>query len=48
MQMSQGTIQLNAIPITALLPLHIAALYPKQSKTDNTAEYVSYQWLHWE
>jgi hypothetical protein len=42
MLMSQGTIQLNPIPINMLLPSHIEALYLKQSETDNTAEYVSY------
>ena len=42
MLMSQGTIQLNPIPINMLLPLHIEALYLKQSKTDNTADYVTY------
>jgi len=40
--MSQGTIQLNLIPINMLLPLHVEALYLKQSKTDNIAEYVPY------
>jgi hypothetical protein len=42
MLMSQGTIQLNSIQINMLLPSHIEALYVKQSKADNTAEYVSY------
>jgi hypothetical protein len=42
MLMLQGAIQLNPIPINMLLPLHIEALYLKQSKTDNTAEYVTY------
>ena len=42
MLMSQGTTQLNPVPITTLLLSHTEALYLKQSKTDSTAEYVSY------